>query len=270
MKVLSLNLWGGTVYEPLMRYLKRQSQTVDVFCFQEVWRTETRKKKMGDIRVNLFRELEALFGQRFVGIYANRQSGFTLFGPIDFVVSTGNAFFVRKDFSFKNEKSVFLYRYENALSDDCKDGKYTASMFRKAPAFAQLITLETPEGEYCVGNVHGLWYPGNKKDTTHRIAQSRKLVKALSCLPGKKIICGDFNLDTHTQSVALIEKAGYRNLISEYAIKDTRGPVNHKQYPDSPQYYADFTFVSRDVAVHSFEVPSVPISDHLPMILECR
>ena len=84
---------------------------------------------------------------------------------------------------------------------------------------------------------------------------------------------GDLNLLPQTESVALFERAGYRNLITEYNIKTTRGTLMRKLYPQFEhgpygfQEFADYTFMSSDLEVQSFEVPDVPISDHLPMIL---
>ena len=34
------------------------------------------------------------------------------------------------------------------------------------------------------------------------------------------------------------------------------------------QEFADYAFVSPEIVVTSFEVPDLPISDHLPMMLE--
>ena len=118
-------------------------------------------------------------------------------------------------------------------------------------------------------NVHGKAMPGHKLDTPARIRQSRNIIDFLKGKNGPKIIGGDFNLDFHTKSVKMFEDAGYRNLIKEYGIKDTRGEVNHRQYTSSEQqYFSDYCFVSQDVKVKDFKVPDIGISDHLPLILD--
>ena len=39
-------------------------------------------------------------------------------------------------------------------------------------------------------------------------------------------------------------------------------------YPESPQLFSDYVFVSPEVAVSGFSVPEDEISDHLPMIVD--
>ena len=56
----------------------------------------------------------------------------------------------------------------------------------------------------------------------------------------------------------------FKNLIKEYKVPTTRS----KFYDRPNDKYADYTFVSSDVEVKSFEVPDLEVSDHLPMILE--
>ena len=47
-----------------------------------------------------------------------------------------------------------------------------------------------------------------------------------------------------------------------------RGPISNAKYPNDPQYFADYAFVSPGVNVTSFAVPVLPVSDHLPFVLE--
>ena len=85
---------------------------------------------------------------------------------------------------------------------------------------------------------------------------------------------GDLNLNPDTESIRMIEEAGYRNLIAKHDIKTTRGEMNRKLHPEwaggkyGYQEFADYTFVSKKVSVTGFEVPEAEVSDHLPMILE--
>ena len=89
---------------------------------------------------------------------------------------------------------------------------------------------------------------------------------------GLKIIGGDFNLNPDTKSVKIFEEVGYKNLIMDFGIKNTRNEISWKQFQNKPgfvkQYFADYVFVSKDVKVRKFEVPYNEISDHLPQILE--
>lgn len=66
----------------------------------------------------------------------------------------------------------------------------------------------------------------------------------------------------------MFEKNGYKDLIKDYKIPTTRNKVAWKMYPDNPQLYSDYVFVSSGIEVKSFSVIENEISDHLPLILE--
>ena len=62
MKLISLNLWGGRIYEPLVKFLKSHSKEVDIFCFQEIYNT-TEDSMSGEPRAhrsNLLEDLKQL------------------------------------------------------------------------------------------------------------------------------------------------------------------------------------------------------------------
>ena len=271
-----------------MKYIKKQSRTIDVFCFQELWRSASRRKVVDRCRTHLYDEIAALLGSRFIGHYSSRQEGIALSGPVDFDISFGQGIFWRKSLSCDPIKDLFIFHNKNSLFDDlpvpaavdysdlkaltlARRVQWRKELIRELPALAQIVRVYDPRSrkKLVIANVHAQWYPGDKRDTPARIRQSRKLITALANISGSKIICGDFNLEPDTKSIRMIECAGYRNLIKEYAIPDTRGPLNNKLWPTSHQHYADFCFVSPGVKVHTFQVPqTIAVSDHLPMIVE--
>src|SRR3989344_8006752 len=59
MKIISLNTFAGTVFEPLMAFVERHAADTDVFCFQEVMRTDGAKalQTRKGWRVSLLEEL---------------------------------------------------------------------------------------------------------------------------------------------------------------------------------------------------------------------
>jgi len=117
-------------------------------------------------------------------------------------------------------------------------------------------------------NFHGRAFPGDKLDTPHRLKQSQGLINFYKNRGGLKIIGGDFNMLPETKSMRMFGENGYRDLIHEFGIKATRNRLAWEKFPDNPQYFSDFVFLSRDVKLKSFSVPDVEISDHLPLILE--
>lgn len=38
MKILSLNVWGGCLFDPLLQFVQDSAASTDVFCFQEIFR----------------------------------------------------------------------------------------------------------------------------------------------------------------------------------------------------------------------------------------
>jgi endonuclease/exonuclease/phosphatase family metal-dependent hydrolase len=117
-------------------------------------------------------------------------------------------------------------------------------------------------------NFHGLAYPGNKMDTPERLTQSEGIINFFKDISGSIIIGGDFNLDPSTESIKKFEISGYRNLVMDLNIPTTRNKIAWEKYPDDPQLYCDYVFVSPDINVQNFTVPSVIVSDHQPLILE--
>ena len=133
--------------------------------------------------------------------------------------------------------------------------------------FASYIVFREGGKNINVLNVHGKSRPGHKKDTLARLNQSKRIIDFFENMIGPKIVGGDFNLNPDTKSIAMFEKAGYKNLIKDFEIKNTRNKISWKQF-DNVQHFADYVFVSPDVKVKKFEVPYNEISDHLPQILE--
>lgn len=163
------------------------------------------------------------------------------------------AFFVRKSFSIEQIHTDFLVKGESGSG---------MSAVIKGPS----------GGVFVMCNIHGRSRPGDKLDIPERIEQSRGIVEHLDQFRDYPIIiAGDFNLMPQTRSIKMIEQAGFRNLIKDFGVTDTRGPINRRKYLGSEegiQNFADYTFVSNKVRILGFDVPQVAVSDHLPMILD--
>jgi len=146
------------------------------------------------------------------------------------------------------------------------------NLYKKSPAttgFASYVVVKTNGKNVNIVNVHGKSIPGHKLDTPARLKQSETIIEFLKDKNGLTIIGGDFNLMPNTKSITLLEEAGYRNLIHDFDIKETRNRLSWMQFPThEKQHFADYVFVSKDVKVNKFEVPYNEISDHLPQILD--
>lgn len=257
MKLLSLNLWGGRDFGPLMKYLESLIGDIDIFCFQEVFDTKDHINLSHHIRADLWQDLYNLFLD-FHKFYYPAFEGIDDAGKAKYNLTSGLGMFIRRNISIEDEGDYFVYRKRFAhLEGDTKG----------APVNLQYASFKIEDKQFLICNFHGIWFPGDKLDTDDRLRQSEKILEFLGNHEGAKIVCGDFNLMPSTKSVAILETS-LRDLIKDFNIKQTRSKLSPYYGKSDEQHFADYTFVSKDIKVVHFEVPNVSVSDHLPMILE--
>lgn len=232
MRIIFLNCWYAKAGKDFFRFIERESLTTEAFFLNEV-------------DPKLFSRLSKILPD-FQGFYEKSK----LDKVMHFVY--GQAAFFKKGIKANCLEKFNLFR--NVYND-----------FGYATPFKLKINRKI----LFLVNLHGKARPVHKLDTPARIRQSGKIINFFKEKAGAKIIGGDFNLMPNTRSVKLFEKAGYKNLIKDFGIKDTRGELNHRQFrKEEIQYFADYVFVSPEVKIKSFSVPNVEISDHLPLILD--
>ena len=252
MKLISLNVWGGTCYEELIAYIKEQAKSTDIFCFQEVFSTNSSETESNGIRTNLYQELQLILPD-FQGYYSPALDTMDNEGPVPFDLHYGLATFVAKKISIQAQKDIFVYRTRDSLIASNNSASH--------PRNLQITTIEVDQKLLNILTVHGLWTP-DKLDSPDRLEQSRKILNQIESLPGATILCGDFNLRPDTESIKMLEK-NLKNLITANHLTATRSSLYTGSEP-----FADYTFVSPDINVRSFSVPDLPVSDHCPMIVE--
>ncbi len=257
MKLLSLNLWGGKQDRQLFDYLKKQSESADIFCFQEVF-TSPKADNLGTLedgtRPQLFKELSELL-KSFNGYFVltSKNHGLT---KAKLGVDHGLAIFARKNLAVvRREKKMIAGTKDYVFTEDFID--FPCAVFH----------LKLSEAGLNIFNYHGIPVPGEKLDTQDRVEASQKIAQFLSETHGAKILCGDFNLMPETKSIKILQDTGLKNLISQFGITNTRNEMSWNIYANK-QSFADYTFVSPQIKVKNFEVPYNLVSDHLPMILE--
>ncbi|MBI4152645.1 endonuclease/exonuclease/phosphatase family protein [Candidatus Woesearchaeota archaeon] len=251
MKLVSLNLWAGREFTSLMDYVAVQARSTDVFCFQEVFHTPTLRKTVSEYyRANLYSELQKILPNH-TGHFAPAQDGYGFNDPVDYPLQWGLAMFVGKDLKRDAFGEIYLF------------GSYNRRQYNNSssPRNLQYLQVNVDGQDYTIAHFHGLWNGQGKTDTADRLEQSRRAKQLLAGAKGKKILCGDFNLLPDTQSLAIL-KDGLVDLIETWGITTTRSSLYQK-----PDRYADYTLVSPDVEVEHFAVPTVNVSDHLPMEL---
>lgn len=232
MRVIFLNSWLGEAGKPFFDFIKKESSKTDIFCFMEV-SPDLCSKVVSILKdFNVFYEKDHLL----------------LFNKI----ICGQAIFAAKKIGVGKSGKVSIYRQSS-----------------RDIGFMQFTELKIREKRIWLGSVHGKTLPGTKLDTPIRLKQSEKIINFFADKNGLKIIGGDFNLMPNTESIRMFEKAGYKNLIKDFNIQETRNCLSWEQFPNNEkQHFADYVFVSLDVKVKKFEVPYNEISDHLPLILD--
>lgn len=236
MRIIFLNTWHGKVGDKLFDFLLNESKLTDIFCLSEVDLGLSEKFK------KLFKNYQSIYDR---GIKTDYLGG----------VTEGRNMFVKNGMKVLSSGSRSVYRVTKA----------DAGGFQ----FAELLVQGK---KFNLGSVHGKARPGHKFDTESRINQSKRIIGYFKDKKGPVVIGGDFNLLPDTKSVEMFEKSGYRNLIKDFRIKNTRNKLSWDQFGQKTdfekQYFADYCFVSPEIKVKSFEVPYIEVSDHLPLILE--
>ncbi len=267
-KLLTLNLWGGQAFDPLMSFVQEQAGTVDVFCFQEMFDTPTTRitatnevTQADGVRVNLLSEIKRRL-PRYDAYYAPQQAGYIFRRAAGFSVTSGTAFFVKKSLT------VEKYPGPDSALQALVDSQPLPDGTLKQPANLQIVQCHAETTPFTIFNLHGLIWPAiAKSDTKERLEQAKIVRTQMKRCNGKRILCGDFNLNPDTDSFKIMS-AGLRDLVKEYGITFTRSSFFNPEWSQ----FADYVLVSKEVEVVNFGVlkPYPEISDHLPLLLECR
>lgn len=241
MKLITLNIWGGHVRDPLLKFI-RAHREIDIFCFQEIYHNAPKKISTEDraVSLNIFSELQAL-------LPCHR----SFFRPVvDNIYGIG--IFIKSDIDVFGEGEVMIHHNPDYQG--------------LGPAHSrnlQWVECRINNQNHVIMNVHGLWNGMGKADAPERIAQSRKIREFMDGIDAPKIVCGDFNLRPDTESMKILEQ-GMSNLIRTYNVASTRTSFYPKE---KKEQFADYVLTSK-VTVNYFEVLKDEVSDHCPLLLD--
>ncbi len=252
MKIISYNIRCGRMFDNLKDFLAEHAWDTDVFCFQEVFSTNTDVKIVDEYyRANLLWEICALLPDH-QAYYAPAQAWRGFWWPVDYHQEFGIAIFVKKSIKVIDSWVKFIF------------GSYSTKWESAAnmPRNIQYMTLEIDGIQTHVAHFHWLWTWWGKDDTDKRIKQSFSVNKVLEPYDKRLVLMWDFNLNPDTTSLEMLVK-WRRNLIKEYEIPTTRSKLYTK-----PLKFADYAIITTDIHVRDFSVPYSEASDHLPLILE--
>jgi endonuclease/exonuclease/phosphatase family metal-dependent hydrolase len=231
------------MYEGLADFVARQADTVDFFCFQEVYKNASESlREAPETRLNLYDELKSLL-PKHDGYFMPQVTG------------TGIATFVRKEFGIEETSERMILTAEELAHFKMPDG----NAYYPRP----LLRVGVREPHIVICNVHGA--PGSaKKDTPERELQTTRIIDALTADSRPKILAGDFNLNPETRAIAALDSLMQNPLKgSDYATTRSRFYERKEELP-----FADYIFVSPELQIKRFEVLSDEVSDHLPLLLD--
>lgn len=254
MQLISLNIWGGKLTQPLLSFIKEYSNTIDIFCFQEVYSSPISTKISRDMKSNIYCQIADILSNH-LGYFAPHLIDRDLNGRTDFPLKNGLAIFINKHIKINQCDDIFIYRNGLELLDNDPI---------TIPRNLQYFTCTVDKKDYLISHFHGIWYPKSKLDTPERIKQINKIKNFLSKREESILLCGDFNLLPNTLCMSILED-NMENLIKRYNIETTRN-----QYYERPEKYSDYILVSRDVKINKFQVLNVTVSDHIPLMVEFR
>ncbi len=240
MKLMTLNIWGGHVRDPLLKFIEVQ-QEVDFFCLQEVY-NQAQAKISNDNRevcLNIFSELHALL--------PNHEP---FFRPLVNGVY-GIGMFVKKDVKIVEEGELTIF--ENPNYSGCGP-THSRNL--------QWIKCHINNTSHYIMNVHGLWNGRGKSDSPERICQSQKIRQFVEEVEGPTILCGDFNLRPDTESIRILKK-DMKDLIQMYGVDSTRTRFYEKE-----EKFADYIFTSPEIKINHFQILKDEVSDHCPLLID--
>lgn len=264
MRVLSLNAWGGRLFDRLIAYLPAADP--DVLCLQEVVRTPTagsgwlvyREGPELPQRANLFDEVAGAL-RTHQAFFCPAARGELHDGDRAYPSEWGLATLVRRDLPVIGQAQDFVH------------GEFSAAGWGAHPRArnAHVVRLYSYAGAFpiTIAHLHGLREPAGKQDTPARHAQANALVELVRRVrrDGERlVVCGDFNVLPASATLQALRGLGLSDLVTGGGHADTRTSF----YP-KPGRFADYMLVSPEVTVHRFEVVAEPeVSDHRALVLD--
>ncbi|MDZ7914816.1 MAG: endonuclease/exonuclease/phosphatase family protein [Rhodococcus sp. (in: high G+C Gram-positive bacteria)] len=262
MKIVSINAWGGAMYDELVAWL--ETVDADVICLQEVTRTAHRSgwstfvdaERTLPQRLNLFSDVSAVLTDYTPYFVVNDAGPVTDGEGVELRQDFGIATWVRDEFPVVGLDARFVHsRFVDHTAWDVDD----------RPRAALTVTVRDRVADRFVSviQLHGMRDPAGKGDSPIRLDQARKLVdivKHVRTTSDVTVLCGDLNLLPSSDAFPLLAEHGMIDLVGE---ADTRTSIYAK-----PVRSASYLLVSSTDAVGSFEIVAQPeVSDHRALAL---
>ena len=264
MEIMCLNGWGGRLHEVLLPYLAEARP--DVLCLQEVVHSPDTTQPVltyrdGDHilpqRANFFGDVCAELPEH-VATFCPAAQGVLWDGDVSVPSQWGLATFVHRSCPVIGQVQGFVHKGYGA--DGYGDHP------RSRAAHGVRIYDHVVGRAVSVTHMHGLRDLAGKMDTPERAAQAqrlRELSDTVSAPDDLRVVCGDFNVEPGSETLAVLEAAGLVELVTARGFGGTR-----TSHYTKPGRFADYMMVSDPGAVQRFAVVRDPeVSDHCPLVL---
>ncbi|MDP0926082.1 endonuclease/exonuclease/phosphatase family protein [Paracoccus onubensis] len=265
MRITCLNGWGGKLHAELAAYLSVNSP--DLLCLQEVihspgsekeWLTYRDGDHMLAQRANFFRDICEILPDH-IAIFCPAAQGVLWDDDKPVPSQWGLATFVHRSHTIIGQVQGFVHK------DFSPDG--FGEHPRSRNAHGVRIHDNSAGRTISVTHMHGLRDLNGKMDTAARAAQARRLLEIsqqVSRADDLAVICGDFNVEPDSETIALLEQSGMTELVRSCGFEGTR--TSHYRKPGK---FADYMLINQPEAVRAFDVVHAPeVSDHCPLVLD--
>lgn len=262
MRIVSLNAWGGVMFDQLAPWV--EAVDADVLCLQEVTRTpgvsgwarfEDGERSLPQ-RANLFQDVKALRPSDQAVMVTSDAGPVTDASGVRRRQDFGIATFVSEGLPLTGLQTAFVHG--RFVDDD--DWSTDA---RSRVALATCVVDRSNDRTAAVIQLHGLRDRAGKHDTPARKAQAERLadlVEQAGSRTDLTVVCGDLNLLPDSETFKVLAKLGLTDLVGQ---ADTRTSAYAK-----PTRHANYLLVSDPAAVRSFTIATQPeVSDHRPLVL---
>jgi endonuclease/exonuclease/phosphatase family metal-dependent hydrolase len=263
MRIVSLNAWGGAMFDDLAAWLPEVG--ADVLCLQEVtrtpnlgsWTTFVDGERELPQRANLFDDVRRLLPQHQASFVASDAGPVRDSTGAQYRQDFGLAIFVRECLPVIGQLSRFVHRrfvdHEDWTTSD-------------RPRIAQGVRLwdRRVTRPVTLVHTHGLRDAAGKHDTPARQQQAQRIASLVEDLREPSdltVVCGDLNLLPTSTTFGVLAEIGLTDLVG---MTDTRTTRYTK-----PLRSANYLLVSDRGRVRHFQAPPSPeVSDHRPLILD--
>ena len=262
---MCLNGWGGKLHAELVDYVA--DVRPDVLCLQEATRTPASAREWLTYRddahvlpqrANFLMDVAAALPEHSVTFCPTGQ-GELWHGEVSFPSQWGLATFIHCSLAVVAQAQGFVHK------------SYSPDGFgdhpRSRAGHAVRIYDHRRNRPVSIAQMHGLRDLRGKMDTPERAHQVRRFMSLSDQVSEEgdlRVLCGDFNVEPGSETLAFLERKGFTDLVSTMDFDGTR--TSHYAKPGR---YADYMLIDRPDEVRRFQVVYEPeISDHCPLVLE--